>query len=128
MAETAEEAKVARVESTTRIVINCGKENGVSEGDRYLIYAIGPTVTDPDTGDNLGNLEVVKGRGRVVHVMDKMATLETESKTVTVRRQTIPSPLMRTYNLLSPQEIETETVPGEEFYDVKRGDLARRID
>jgi len=128
MSEDKKEAKVAHVESSTRIVINRGGEHGVREGERYLIYSLGPNIKDPDTGDPLGQLEVVKGRGSVIHAMDKMATIETESRTVTVKRKTIPGPFASIANLLGPQEVVEETVPGEEFYDVQPGDMARLIE
>lgn len=127
MSEDKEEAKVAYVESTTRVVINRGKKQGVRLGERYLIYSLGPNIKDPDTGNPLGQLEVVKGRGRVIHAMDNMATIETESRTVTVRRHKTPSPLAGIGDLFKTHEVIEEKVPGEEFYDVQEGDMARLI-
>ncbi|MBU0494385.1 MAG: hypothetical protein KKB13_21255 [Chloroflexi bacterium] len=128
MSERKEDAQVVHIESTTRITINRGEHDGVNLGDKYLIYRLGPTIDDPETGESLGELEILVGRGKVIHPMDKMATLETESRTVTRRVRTIPSPFSGIAGVFGPREVVEETVPGEEFYDVERGDLARKID
>jgi len=77
--------KVAKVIDSCTLVINQGSNYGIENGQRFLIYSIGPTVYDPDTEIDLGLLEKVKGSGRVIHVQEKMATLETD--------MTAPAPL-----------------------------------
>lgn len=48
-------------------------------GSRFLVYAVSSEdLTDPETGESLGRLEVVRGRGVVTHVQERMATLEPE--------------------------------------------------
>jgi len=69
---------VALVLSPSKAVINLGKSEGVQLGSKYLVYATGPEVTDPVTGDSLGQLELVKGFGLVTHVQENMATLSAE--------------------------------------------------
>jgi hypothetical protein len=56
-------------------VINRGANDGVQVGDRYLVYGLGPELKDPETGEGLGQLEIVRGRAAVVHVQQRMATL-----------------------------------------------------
>jgi hypothetical protein len=61
----------------TEVVINRGAQQGIKLGDRFLVFGEGPNITDPDTGKDLGKLEVVRGRGEVVHVQDNLATIRT---------------------------------------------------
>jgi hypothetical protein len=68
------------------IVINRGLRQGVKPGDRFLVFGIGPHITDPDTGEDLGQLELVRGRGEVVHVQEHLATICTLE-----RRRTRPA-------------------------------------
>ena len=57
------------------VVINRGSHQGVKLGDKFLVFGIGPRIIDPDTHDDLGELELVRGRGEVVHVQEHLATL-----------------------------------------------------
>lgn len=44
-----------------------------------MIYTLSEEqVTDPNTGEPLGLLEIPKGTGRIVHVQDRMAVLESD--------------------------------------------------
>ena len=74
-------AKVVHVTSRRQIVINRGEVDGVSLEDRYVVYKLGKQITDPETGENLGRLEHVKGRGKVIHVQERVSTLETYEQT-----------------------------------------------
>lgn len=67
--------KVVSIIDEYNLVINSGKSNGVYENQEFLIYGVGEEIIDPDTGESLGNLEVVKGKAKVIHVQDSMATL-----------------------------------------------------
>lgn len=60
------------------VVVNRGGNDGVRLGDRFLIYALGPELKDPETGGSLGKLEVVRGAARAVHVQERMATIKSD--------------------------------------------------
>jgi hypothetical protein len=78
MSEVAVAAGLARVVHVLRadeVVINKGVQDGIKVGDSFLVYGIGPNLTDPDSGKPLGNLELVRGRGEAVHVQDHMAVI-----------------------------------------------------
>lgn len=60
-----------------RLVINVGAAKGVKNGDRYLIYALGPELKDPESGESLGALEIVRGPASVVHVQENMSVVRT---------------------------------------------------
>jgi hypothetical protein len=68
-------ARVAIVVDPYTIVLNVGRNDGITPKQSFLVYGHGPDVTDPETGDNLGPLEIVRGRGQVDHLQDSVCTL-----------------------------------------------------
>jgi len=74
-------AYVAKVIDEYTVVINRGADDGVRKGQNYLIYGIEDEVKDPETGESLGHLELVRGRGSVTHVQSRMATIKSSQKT-----------------------------------------------
>jgi hypothetical protein len=114
------------------VVINRGAHQGVKLGDRFLVFGIGPRIVDPDTREDLGELELVRGRGKVVHVQEHLATLRT-----TELRRTRPAKrvVREAVGALSlglgnrGNVIEEELAPETEmpFEAVRLGDLAKPI-
>ena len=111
-------AKIASVIDEYRVVINAGKKDGVEIGHRFLIYKIGDEILDPDRKESLGRIEVVKGKGEVIHVQDRMATLQTTEKHEIQRR---PMGL-----LAIAQSLEVTKEP-KAFIEPEVGDIARFI-
>jgi len=66
------EGQVARIVDESTLVINRGSEHGVSAGARFSVFAEVEEVTDPETGETLGNWELVKGVVVAAHVQEKM--------------------------------------------------------
>ncbi len=121
--------KVVHVIDEFRVAINRGTKHGLSNGDRYLIFRIGKNIVDPDTGENLGPLEIVVGRARVVHLQEKMCTLRSdESKLIPGKRRIIKrsDPLSILRGVVR-EEVDDIPEKVEEPIDAKRGDLARPI-
>ncbi|WP_419778749.1 hypothetical protein [Maridesulfovibrio sp.] len=72
-------AKVVCVPDDYSIVINRGAEHNIKLGQRFIIYGLSrDEITDPDTGESLGFLEIVRGTGVVSHVQPKMATIASD--------------------------------------------------
>ena len=71
-------AKVAAVADETTLVLNVGLEQGVSEGMVFAIVAEQQEIADPDSGESLGNWEVVKARVVVEHVQERMCTVRSQ--------------------------------------------------
>jgi hypothetical protein len=71
------EARVVSVIDHYRCVINWGSDDEVGLGDRFIIYGLGDRLKDPETGEDLGLLEIVRGKGKVTHIQPRLATLET---------------------------------------------------
>ena len=112
MSDLAVQTKLARVvhvsdtsHTPTEIVINRGATDGVKRGDRYLVFGEGPDIIDPDTGKSLGRVELVRGRGEVVHVQEHMATIRSLEK----QRE---RPVKRIVHQVSPFSIYLSVRPG----------------
>jgi hypothetical protein len=73
--------RVVQVLDEYKIVINKGIDDEVEEGDNYLIFALGDEIVDPETKENLGRLEVVRGKARVIHVQERLSTLKSTDRT-----------------------------------------------
>lgn len=67
---------VVAVLSPTEVVINAGSRVGVRLGMLFEIYSLGQMIADPVSGENLEQVELIRGHARVVHVQEKIATLE----------------------------------------------------
>lgn len=87
-------ASVVKVIDEYTIVINRGSEHGVSKGDQFLVYFIEPEeLKDPETGESLGNLEVVRGTCSAIHVQPKITTVKSNrsvSRGRVIRRTSNP--------------------------------------
>ncbi|MEJ2499421.1 MAG: hypothetical protein P8Y46_08965, partial [Sulfurovaceae bacterium] len=68
--------KVIKVIDETTIVINAGKKEGITESSEFLIFELGEELFDPETAEELGCLEIVKGTGEPIHIQDKITTIE----------------------------------------------------
>lgn len=84
-------ALVSKVLDSYTLVINRGMVDGLRKGQKFLVYSIQDEVIDPETGESLGHLEVVRGRGVITHVQEKMATLKSD--------ETAPSKVVKKRNL-----------------------------
>jgi hypothetical protein len=132
-------AKVVHVADAepVEVVINHGSLQGVKPGDRFLVFGIGPRLTDPDTGEDLGELELVRGRGEAVHVQDHLATIRSLERRQArparrVIRETGHGPSIALFSLAlgtSGSVVEEELAPETEvpFESVQRGDFAKPI-
>lgn len=67
------EGKVAAIINDASIIINCGWLDGVEEDMRFAIFEIGENIIDPETGEDMGNFELVKAKVKVVHIQEKMS-------------------------------------------------------
>lgn len=72
-------AYVAKVIDDCKLVINKGAIDDIRQDQRMLVYSLdGEEVKDPNTGESLGFLEVYKGTGKVIQVMEKMSIIESD--------------------------------------------------
>lgn len=74
-------ASIAQIIDEYKIVINRGAAQGVTIGQRFLVYSLSDEeIVDPDNGEKLGYLELVKGTAKVIHVQEKISTLESDKR------------------------------------------------
>jgi hypothetical protein len=118
--------KVAHIESAVELVINAGSKDGIEEGQRFQVYSMGEEITDPETGESLGTLEKIRGIGRITHVQDRIAILESDmtKPTPKVVRTSISSVLN-----FGERWTEEKILPKEQarFKDPEIGDLVRPV-
>lgn len=125
-------AKVVKVVDKFTVVINAGSDNGIKNGQTFLIVGVGEVIQDPDTGESLGALEILRGKARVVHVQERLSTLvsaELEKKPDVKEIKKVsaggrPTSLM---GILTAQETVTESIKPSEpqikaLTDVAPGD------
>lgn len=113
-----------------QVVINKGEVDGVKMGDMYLLYELGEEMLDPETLQSLGRLEIVKGKGKVIHVQEKISTIESIAKTSptkTITKRQKRNPIISAFDEGYVEEVvtgESETVP---FNNPKSGDYVKFI-
>ena len=119
--------KIASIIDEKTVVINKGSNDGIRMHQTFLVYRIGDKILDPDTGEDLGNLEIVLGRGSVSHVQDKMATLTSCIIKEGAKKVIKNNSKLAWAGILGGDQIITE--PGDilPFEDVKIGDNAKLI-
>lgn len=119
-------ATVVNVVDPYTIVINAGLNQQVSVGTHFVIVGLGESITDPSTNEDLGQLEVVRGRAKVTHVQERMATLaaaeyvkQPDAKEIKKVRTVAGNALG---NFFGPQEQTTESIkPSEPVLQPLRG-------
>ena len=112
------------------LIINRGARDGVKPGHRFLIFGYGPEVTDPDSGENLGRIELVRGRGEIVHVQDHLSTIRSIERRPEHRGRRVIRDTTAIGLALRRGHVIEEDWPAEEkvpFRDVAIGDLAKAI-
>lgn len=66
--------RVVKIVDDMNIVINCGENHDVHEGDRFYIYSNnGTPVIDPVTKEHLGSFKGIKAKVIATTVYDKMS-------------------------------------------------------
>lgn len=105
------------VTGTWNAILNVGKLDGVREGQDFIIFTLGEEILDPANGQSLGRYEIVRGRGEVVHLQERLCTV----RSLETKKTTAP-----TVNALALGRQETRTVEAP-FARVSVGDLARRV-
>ncbi|MGK7963037.1 hypothetical protein [Crocosphaera sp.] len=116
-------ATVAKVIDEYKIVINRGSEHGIREGQRMLVYHIsGEDIKDPDTGESLGFLELVRGTGKIIFIQDKLSILESDKQKIVPISYNYPSSSSNTFTEKTIHE--KHTIP---FENPKVGDQVKPI-
>ncbi|HEY3788661.1 MAG TPA: hypothetical protein VGL71_07390 [Urbifossiella sp.] len=75
---------IARILSPTQVVLAAGAEEGIKPGMEFVIYDLSDRIVDPESKEDLGQIELVKGRVIADHVQEKMTIASTRSRQITV--------------------------------------------
>lgn len=65
--------KIVKIIDDETIVINAGLIDDVKPGDKFEIFEKGEEIKDPDTGESLGTLDLIKETVETVNVFDKIS-------------------------------------------------------
>jgi hypothetical protein len=118
-----------------QVTINRGANHGVKLDQRYLVYALSrDEINDPETGESLGHLEIVRGTGVVIHVQEKMATLQSDRSDKAGSRRIVRKPSSAYRSLFAitgalTEEEEYQNLPPRQlaFESPQVGDKAKRV-
>ena len=128
IAETPFPASVARILDNYTVVINRGSEHGIRKSQRFQIYIYSEEeIIDPENGESLGRLEIIKGTGKVVHIQPKMATLKSTEESVTTERKIVKDLSPLSVFGRGGEETITPTTRRLPFDDPEVGDKVRPI-
>lgn len=123
-------AAVVKIIDDYKVVINRGALHDVKKGQRFLLYRLSEEeIKDPISEESLGYLEMVKGTGKVIHVQDRMSTIESDKREPSEKRIVRRKPLFTLFTTLREEEEET-IVPSSHlvpFDELKIGDRAKPI-
>jgi curli biogenesis system outer membrane secretion channel CsgG len=65
----------------TQVTINRGDNAGISVGQTWSVYGLGPEIVDPDTGEKLGRNEAEVGKIKISRITPKLSYGETVEDT-----------------------------------------------
>ncbi len=120
-------ATVVKIIDENKVVINRGSTDGIKTGQRFLIYKLeDDPIKDPETGEDLGYLEVIRGTGKIIHVQGRLSTIESDKteqpeKRIIKRRNPAWDPFGSQEEIITPS---SHTIP---FEEAKKGDKAKPI-
>jgi hypothetical protein len=110
------------------VAINRGKADGLKIGQRFIVYGLSEEeIKDPDTGESLGRLEIVRGRGMVTHLQEKMATIRSERVGPGEKKTRRKGDYAFSPYLLREEEEVSSPGPQLPFEGPQVGDLAKPI-
>ena len=116
-------AQIVNILAPYRLVMNRGERNRIQVGRRVLIYGISEEeIIDPNTGESLGFLELVRGTGRIIFVQDKISIIETDQKKTYRKRIENSSLGLRSYKSEVAESDELKP-----FDNAQVGDLVKPI-
>lgn len=127
------EGKVAQVLNEREVVINRGRDHGVTEGMKFAILTENPIeVIDPDSGDSLGLIDREKIRVQAAEIHDNFSICTTyETRTIgggalsALDVDVLFGPRRKVLQTLKSSEYPKPLSPEESY--VKVGDRVREL-
>lgn len=103
---TKKNIRVVKIINSKQLVINAGTNDGVTENQLFRIVSPdenAESVIDPDTGENLGTLNLVKATVVITTVYPKMSIVEAPEKKVSG------------YSMINPTDTIMKNLAGERY-------------
>ncbi|MEQ6854456.1 hypothetical protein AAHH17_08275 [Lysinibacillus capsici] len=76
--------KIIKIINEFELVVNAGKNAGITREQTLEVFVPGEEVKDPFTGEILGNLDFIKAYLTVKDVYDKMCICENKARTTSI--------------------------------------------
>jgi hypothetical protein len=121
--------KVIKIIDDSTVVINKGLADGIRMDQRFLFYKLGEDIIDPETKENLGKYEIVKGTGCVVNLEENKSTVcsdKVSQRSIARRRIKKPPEYFIGFSNTEIEEIETEKI-NLPFHNIEEKDRAKLI-
>jgi hypothetical protein len=124
---------VVKIFSETSLLVNLGKNAGVKRGDRFVVIERAGEEKDPESGESLGELELVKAELVAVDVQERMSILQTESLAADAMSVPLSTIMVRESIRTDGDQAKMPVAPGEisgnpSLSPVRVGDSVRLID
>ena len=120
--------RVVELIDDLKFVINRGSRDGIKVGANFLVFGLGEQIVDPDSGEELGILELVRGRARAVHVQDRISTLRSsETKTTPGKVRKVLRQSRVAFGFPTEEEIEEGRETTMVSLNAQVGDFARLV-
>lgn len=128
--------KVLKVFDESTLLVNLGRKEGVRRGNTIVVIEKGGDVKDPDTGESLGELELIKAELVVLDVQERMSVAGFRLVEETGPDMPLSSKMVRDSVKVGRERGRTvgmDVRPGEvsgrpAVSPVKKGDIARLIE
>lgn len=125
--------KVITIFSETSLLVNLGKKDGLKKGDRLVVIEKGEEMKDPESGESLGELELVKAELVAADVQEQMSMLRTESRGADTMSVPLSTLMVRDSIKTDRDQEKMAVAPGEisgnpALSPIKTGDVVRLVD
>ena len=124
-------AAVVKVIDDCKVVINRGALHKVKKGQKFLLYKLSEEeIKEPISGKSLGYLEIVKGTGKIIHVQERISTIESDKREPSERRIVRKRSSSPFFSAFTGEEEEETIVPSSRlvpFDDPVIGDKTKPI-
>ena len=121
--------RVIEIIDERHILINCGLEDGIKEGDLLRIFEEGESVIDPKTGQTLGTFDYIKTELEVVTPYEKFSLCEKINRSQTNFLSTLDS-FVTTSKTVAKLDVNGEEMTHRKLNGnptISVGDLARLL-
>lgn len=125
--------KVIRIFDETSLLVNIGAKDGLKRGERVFVVEKGEEIMDPETGESLGVLELVKAELVAADVQERISILKTpfarpldSNLPLSTRmvRDSVKSAGIQQKMIVAPGEVAGLPSPS----SVRIGDIVRLVD